>query len=240
MRKKASLYNGQRVLIAPEGKQITRRSLLGTSVGAAALADQALAKTFCASTLVTEPGPFFPVKNMNFAADLAGGHNGGAQASGKLLYVYGVVRDGQCQPVQGARVAIWQADAEGHYDHPRAEGHDDLDPNFQYFGEIETSETGFYRFRTIQPKSYVAFGLNRAAHIHFRIAAPGVETMTTEMYFAGAEHDERRMNDVVWSSRPAPARESLIVESMLAVNKSDLGVEAEPGALACRFDIGLT
>ncbi len=217
---------------------MTRRGFLGTTVGAAAFGGSARADSYCVETLETEPGPFFPLKKMNNATDLVG--EGAGRARGEVLYVYGVVSDHECHPISGARVVIWQADAEGHYDHPEAEGHDDLDPNFKYFGEVETSTTGSYRFRTIMPKSYAAFGLDRAAHIHFRITAPGMKALTTEMYFAGQAHDARRKMDAVWASRPAPARNALIIKPMLAATVDDLGVAADAQALACRFDITLT
>ena len=55
------------------------------------------------------------------------------------------------------------------------------DPNFQGFGSTTVAEDGAYRFRTIEPVPYPG----RTPHIHFRILAPGLEPLVTQMYVAG-------------------------------------------------------
>jgi protocatechuate 3,4-dioxygenase beta subunit len=67
-----------------------------------------------------------------------------------LLILSGIVSDHRRRPVSGAVVEIWQTDADGYYDHPRARGEDpldeywrieraDLDAGFLYFGSVETT-----------------------------------------------------------------------------------------------------
>src|SRR2546423_10318419 len=70
-------------------------------------------------------------------------------ARGEKIAIEGQVLDGDGAPVDDAVLEIWQADAEGRYDHP-----DDgrpADPRFHGFGRAMTDEAGRYRFVTIRP-----------------------------------------------------------------------------------------
>ncbi len=59
--------------------------------------------------------------------------------------------------------------------------------NFQGFGATTADDEGAWRFRTIEPVPYPG----RTPHIHFKIAGPGFEPLTTQMYLADHPLNER-------------------------------------------------
>lgn len=171
-------------------------------------------------------GPFYPLA---FPADSDNdlvqitGHNG--TAKGTVTYVTGHLLDPTGRPISGARVEIWQCDANGRYHYV----HDDpadrpLDENFQGYGQTATDEIGSYRFRTIRPVPYPG----RTPHIHFAVSGAGLPRFTTQMYVAGEPLNER--DGILMGVRDPAARARLIVP---------LRPAPEPGALAGTFDIVL-
>jgi protocatechuate 3,4-dioxygenase, beta subunit len=146
-------------------------------------------------------------------------------AKGTITYVTGRVLDPDGRPVSGARVEIWQCDANGRYHHIR-DGQAGLPPddNFQGYGQTTTDSTGGYRFATIRPVAYSG----RTPHIHFSINGTGFPRLITQMYVAGEPQNER--DGVLLSIRDPAARSRVIVPLQPAP-------DAEPGALTGRFDI---
>jgi protocatechuate 3,4-dioxygenase beta subunit len=131
-------------------------------------------------------------------------------ADGEAIEVTGIVTDRECRPLAGAQVEIWQACATGRYAHPRDGNPAALDPNFGYFGIAETDASGRYRFKTIKPGAYPVGGSwVRPSHIHFRVEAPGMRRLTTQMYFAGDPHQDR---DGVLMALSSAERRRVIVE----------------------------
>jgi len=105
-------------------------------------------------------------------------------ARGEKIAIEGRVLDGDGAPVDDAVLEIWQADAEGSYDHP-----DDgrpADPRFHGFGRAMTDEAGRYRFLTIRPGRVPApRGALQAPHINLTIFARGLlKQLVTRIYFA--------------------------------------------------------
>jgi len=171
-------------------------------------------------------GPFyprsFPADSDNDLVQITGR---AGIATGTITYVTGRVLDGAGRAIRGARVEIWQCDANGRY-HYVDDGRDDrpLDENFQGYGQTLTDDGGAYRFRTIRPVPYPG----RTPHIHFAVSAPDFPRFITQMYVSGEPRNER--DGVLMSVRGLAARDRLIVPLRLA---------AEPGALAGTFDIVL-
>ncbi len=147
-------------------------------------------------------GPFYPVaipRDSDF--DLL--KNGNlSYAKGEPAWVSGQVVDVQGKPVSGAQVEIWQADADGHYDHPRDGSKND--PAFQAFGKVIASADGGYRFRTIKPVPYTG----RTPHIHFKVRLGGREALTTQLYVQG---DAGNAKDFLWRNLRDDEREALTV-----------------------------
>ena len=171
-------------------------------------------------------GPFYPLALPPDADnDLIHVAGRAGTARGTITYVTGRVLDPDGRPVSGARVEIWQCDANGRYHHVR-DGHAGLplDDNFQGYGQTTTDATGGYRFVTIRPVAYSG----RTPHIHFSITGAGFPRLITQMYVAGEPQNER--DGVLMGVRDPAARARLIVP---------LGPASEPGALTGTFDIVL-
>jgi protocatechuate 3,4-dioxygenase beta subunit len=149
-------------------------------------------------------GPFYPQKPpLDSDNDLVRVDGRDGLAAGVITDLTGRVVDPSGQPIDDARVEIWQCDANGRYHHPRSPKKD-RDPDFQGFGTFTTGTDGQYRFRTIRPVRYPG----RTPHIHFRVLAPGMDELVTQMYIAGHPLNERD-----WILRNAgEARSSLLVE----------------------------
>lgn len=158
----------------------SRRRLL---CGASALAATAALPAGAAGLIATPPqstGPFYPLSlPLDSDNDLVIVEGRSERAAGTILHLAGRVLDADGRPVRGARLEIWQCDAFGVYHHPR-DGGGLADANFQGFGATTVDDQGAYRFRTIEPVPYPG----RTPHIHFKIAGPGFEPLTTQMYFA--------------------------------------------------------
>ncbi|WP_299873638.1 protocatechuate 3,4-dioxygenase [uncultured Cocleimonas sp.] len=125
-------------------------------------------------------GPFYPTKSMRYGDidnDLVKISNEVKQAGGEVLHLQGRVLDTNNKPIKGARVEIWQCDANGHYLHTGDRNPVPLDKAFQGFGHTISGHNGEYSFRTIKPVSYPG----RTPHIHVKAFANGRE-LTTQFY----------------------------------------------------------
>jgi protocatechuate 3,4-dioxygenase beta subunit len=172
------------------------------------------------------PGPFYPLTlpldSDNDLVRVAGHAKSGA---GIVAHVGGRVLDLDGQPVRGARVEIWQCDANGRYRHPGDRNPAPEDDDFQGYGQTVSAADGGYRFRTIRPVPYPG----RTAHIHFKISGPGLDSLVTQLYVAG---EPRNAGDGVLNGIDAAARERVIVPFMPAP-------EIEDSAMRAAFDIVL-
>jgi protocatechuate 3,4-dioxygenase beta subunit len=134
--------------------------------------------------------------------------------------------------VPGALVEIWQAGANGRYNHPEdSNDAGPLDPHFQYWGYHKADQEGNYQFTTIVPPPYPAgpFWI-RPSHVHFKVHRPRAPVLTTQMYFAG---DKYLDSDLIFRRIAQAERERVVVELQKA------GPDYEPNARLCRFDIVL-
>ncbi len=94
-----------------------------------------------------------------------------AGEAGFPLRVSGKVMNTRGEAVMGARIDIWQADAEGRYD---VQG-------FRYRTKLLVDEKPEYAVETVMPGHYSD---RPAQHIHYMITAPGHQTLITQVYFA--------------------------------------------------------
>ncbi|WP_374346586.1 hypothetical protein [Phenylobacterium sp.] len=108
---------------------------------------------------------------------------------GAPLTLTGRVFKQDLTPVEGAWVDFWQCDGVGVYDFEgyRLRGH-------QY-----TDADGRYRLETIVPVEYTdrlefagrQFDVHRTAHLHVKVKMPRRQTLTTQLYFPGAPHNDK-------------------------------------------------
>jgi protocatechuate 3,4-dioxygenase beta subunit len=193
------------------------------------MSDAATATTDPSTRLPRTPpqilGPFYPF--MDTPVETGDLTEGGA-ARGPVLYLSGRVLTEAGQPVAGAKVEIWQANAAGRYAHPNDENTAALDEKFHGFAVTRTDEAGRYHFKTVRPAAYPAApGRWRPAHIHFSVTAK-YEQLVTQMYFRGGEY-----NDTDPWLNSASRKDLLIVDPVPAEGR-------ESGAQAVTFDIVIT
>jgi protocatechuate 3,4-dioxygenase beta subunit len=208
---------------------LERRAVLA-GFGAALIAP-AVSAFAASSPLVVTPGqtegPFYPVAfPADMDADLVRVQGQKVQAMGQVAHVSGRVLDRRGEIVRGATVEIWQCDARGIYNHPRAPGQTRYDTAFQGYGRTEIDGDGRYAFRTIRPVAYPG----RTPHIHVKVHAPGIGRLTTQLYIAGEA--QNATDGVLNAIRDRAARQSVIV-------RLEPASEIEAGALKGTFDIVL-
>jgi protocatechuate 3,4-dioxygenase beta subunit len=85
----------------------------------------------------------------------------------------------------GARIEIWQCDANGVYLHPGDRRRGSRDAGFQGFGHAMADAAGRFAFRTIVPVPYPG----RTPHIHVKVLHGGRDRLTTQLYRAGHPHN---------------------------------------------------
>jgi protocatechuate 3,4-dioxygenase, beta subunit len=210
----------------------SRRHLLATAGG---LAGWQMSPALAAllPTPAQTSGPFYPLTlPLDHDNDLVRVAGRPERASGTILHLVGRVRGPDGRPVRGARLEIWQCDAFGVYHHPR-DPRGPADPHFQGFGRTEAGDDGAYRFRTIEPVPYPG----RTPHIHFTIAGPGFEPLTTQMYLEGHPLNEgdflyQRLGEraalVTVALEPAPDLEPEAKSTKRAVFDIVLGPDGVP------------
>jgi hydroxyquinol 1,2-dioxygenase len=163
----------------------------------------------------TVEGPFHvvasPPRRLGDTIDEAG--------SGEPCLVTGRVVDDGGQPVAGAGVDVWQADADGYYDVQRP----GEVPDRNLRGLFTADEDGRFWFRSIVPRYYPIptdgpvgrlLGAshrhpNRAAHIHVQVSAPGTRTLTTHLFVAGSPYLD---SDAVFGVKASLVREFTTVD----------------------------
>lgn len=193
-------------------RKISRRKIITGSAGiaAGAVAGSLLAKP-AGPTPANPEGPFYPKhKQIDKDTDLTLIEGRTERAEGQVIQVTGQVLDENGQPVEGALVDIWQANANGRYHHEDDPSSAPVDPNFQGWGMVKTDAQGRYSFTTIKPAAYHVEGdWSRPPHIHFKVSRRGYHELTTQMYFAGESLNE---SDRLLRSVPEQDRSLLVVD----------------------------
>lgn len=152
-------------------------------------------------------GPFFHVgltTDKRCAPCIAG-----PAAKGERILLLCRVLDGEGVPVPDAMIEIWQADAQGKYNHPDDTQEKTADPACGGFGRMGTSEEGSCEFETIKPGRVPGPGnVLQAPHLNLAVYARGIlRQVYTRLYFAG---DPANQEDSVLALVPKDRRETLI------------------------------
>ncbi|MDY0747395.1 protocatechuate 3,4-dioxygenase subunit alpha [Paucibacter sp. R3-3] len=132
------------------------------------------------------------------------------QTQGERIRIEGRVFDGIGTVLKDVLIEIWQANAEGKYDHPGdLQAGKAIDPNFRGWGRGCTDfETGVYHFETIKPGPVAGRnGRFMAPHINVWIVARGINLgLNTRIYFSDEAEANRKdavLNLIEWEARRA-------------------------------------
>jgi hydroxyquinol 1,2-dioxygenase len=162
--------------------------LLSDTIGVTMLVDAINNNHGDHATENTILGPFY-VEN---PPRLENGANICLDGKGEPLLVRGRVTGTDGKPIAGATVDAWQTNEDGFYD-VQQKG---IQPDMNLRGIFTTNANGEYWFRSVKPRFYpipddgpvgqllrsMGRGPNRAAHIHFKVKAPGYEDVITHVF----------------------------------------------------------
>ncbi|MBO6807997.1 protocatechuate 3,4-dioxygenase subunit alpha [Thalassospira sp.] len=139
---------------------------------------------------------------------------------GERIIIEGRVIDGTGTPLRDALLEIWQANADGRYNHELdRQKSGKVDEGFRGWGRTGTDfDTALYRFETIKPGRVSGRnGMDMASHINFWIVARGINIgLNTRMYFSD-EQDANAIDPVLNLIEQQPRRKTLIA------NRDDTG-----------------
>jgi len=177
--------------------------LLSDTLGLSTLVTAQNTRKAAGCTESTVFGPF----HVEGAPHYEHGDDVGNGAKGEPCFVRGKVCNLQGEPIAGAEVEVWQADAQGFYDVQRQ----DLDAH-QARGVLHSDAEGSFHFKSIVAEPYPIphdgpvgkmlekLGRHpwRPAHLHFMITAPGYERLITHVFREGGDYLD---SDVVFGVR---------------------------------------
>ncbi|HXY10027.1 MAG TPA: protocatechuate 3,4-dioxygenase subunit alpha [Terriglobales bacterium] len=126
----------------------------------------------------------------------------GPQAKGERTWITFRVLDGDGAAVDDAMLEIWQADANGKYNHPDDRQPKSLDEGWIGFGRLATGEDGSCVLETVRP-GRVHHDTIQAPHLTVAIFARGMlKQLFTRVYFPGdPSNDEDPILALVPSDR---------------------------------------
>lgn len=146
--------------------------------------------------------------------------------------------DGAGEPVPDAMIEVWQADAEGRYDHPADRRGDPpaLDPAFHGFARLGTDAAGRFRLDTVKPGPAPGRGNARQApHLNLAVFARGLlNHLFTRVYFS--DESEANAVDPVLDT-VEPARRNTLVAALEGAAGDRRGPPSPP--FVYRFDVRL-
>jgi protocatechuate 3,4-dioxygenase, alpha subunit len=138
----------------------------------------------------------------------------GAATKGERIVIEGRVFDGTGTPVRDALVEIWQANADGRYNHPADRQKKALDPDFRGWGRTGADfKTGIYTFETVKPGAVIGRHTRMMApHINVWIVSRGINIgLHTRMYFSD-EADANAADPVLNLIEQEERRQTLIAK----------------------------
>jgi protocatechuate 3,4-dioxygenase beta subunit len=198
---------------------ISRRAFAGAGLASAGLVLATGARALQTRPLTAESpmGPFFPLSVPSDSdADLTMIKGHSKRAAGQVIEITGRVLDQKGNPISGAKLDLWQANAAGRYDHPSDPAVMPLDPDFQGFASIVSDAKGEWRLVTIKPGSYDSPIGNRPPHIHFDIRGKSHRNVA-QLYFP--EDAEGNAKDLLYKALGEQAGTSVAVRNAADPNK---------------------
>jgi protocatechuate 3,4-dioxygenase alpha subunit len=154
-------------------------------------------------------GPFF---HFGLTDNHSTARIAGVQSQGERVRLRCRVLDGDGLAVDDCMLEIWQANAEGKYNHPDDRQQKAVEPGFYGFGRMATSEDGTCEFQTIKPGRVPGPGnLLQAPHLNVAVFARGMlKQLYTRIYFYG---DAANQADPILAMVPAERRASLMAQA---------------------------
>lgn len=157
------------------------------------------------ATPSTLAGPFY----RSDAPRVERGANLCRDGIGQPLAVTGRVTSVTGEAVAGAEVDVWHANSAGRYENQDPDGQ----PEHNLRGRFVTDENGGFSFRTVRPGGYtlpddgpvgqlarrLGLSLDRPAHIHFAVTAPGHRRLVTTIF---DDSDPAIGRDALFAVRP--------------------------------------
>jgi protocatechuate 3,4-dioxygenase alpha subunit len=133
----------------------------------------------------------------------------GPGVKGERIFLSLRVFDGDGAPLPDAMLEIWQANADGKYNHPEDTTNKPVDPTFLGFGRMPTAADGSCSFETIKPGLVPApNGSLQAPHLNVSVFGRGLlKRLATRIYFAG---HTANASDPVLALVPADRRSTLV------------------------------
>ncbi|HKV05516.1 MAG TPA: protocatechuate 3,4-dioxygenase subunit alpha [Candidatus Acidoferrales bacterium] len=153
-------------------------------------------------------GPYFRITLMGRCAQK---QIAGLGARGERVRLICKVFDGEGRPIPDGLIEIWQASADGKYNHPNDRQAKPVDPGFIGFGRQGTDADGNCEFETIKPGRVPGRGKTlQAPHFEVSVFARGVlKRLATRIYFAG---DPANSEDPALSLVPKTRRATLLAQ----------------------------
>jgi protocatechuate 3,4-dioxygenase, alpha subunit len=151
-------------------------------------------------------GPFFHLglTPEGLSAELAA-----PGAQGERIRLAIRVLDAEGAGVPDAMIELWQADANGKYNHPDDPRQKTPDPAFRGFGRQPTDQNGAVAFETVRPGRVAGIdGALQAPHINVHIFSRGIlRHVSTRIYFAG---EPSNAEDAILRLVPSARRDTLL------------------------------
>src|SRR5215831_7212957 len=134
------------------------------------------------------------------------------RSSGEPVRLVIRLLDGEGNPIPDGIIELWQADANGKYQHPEDKQRGAPDETFCGFGRMGTDQTGNCVFETIRPGRVPGLTETRQApHINVIVLARGMLLpLFTRIYFAGESTDK---DDAALLKVPEDRRSTLLAQS---------------------------
>ena len=172
---------------------------------------------------------------------LVGGHDAltpvlpTTRADAAAIEVFGVVSDGDGQPVPDALLEVWQANAHGRYN-ASADTREELplEGGFTGFGRAATAADGSYRLRTVKPGRVPGPGNSlQAPHIAVSVMGRGLlRRLVTRIYF---DDEPSNADDPILGHVPGARRATLIARRESSAWRFDIRLQGEAETVFFEF-----
>jgi len=134
------------------------------------------------------------------------------ETKGQQIIVTGQLLDGDRNPINDGCLEIWQADANGYFNHPADPNQASADPNFGGWGRAQCDENGRFAIHTIKPGPVThSDGTLLAPHLAVHVFGRGMLIHARTRFFFSDEA-AANANDPVFNAIPEDRRSTVIMQ----------------------------